>query len=165
MFKPASVVAWALISAVALICNDAVARASCPQVGFTIVEPHASADTRAVKAGGNRTIFVRRVPITTTSDITEIKLVDDGDDDASLLIKLTPAADQRLHDATTNRSGMRIAFMADDEVLLNVVWEGPYGIDAGGTQLSLQHGMKQARKLMQSIQGCTGATASERASS
>jgi hypothetical protein len=50
-----------------------------------------------------------------------------NDDDATLLIKFTPAADQRLHDATTNHSGMRIAFLFDDEVLINSVWEGPYG--------------------------------------
>src|SRR6516164_2063202 len=71
---------------------------------------------------------------------------------------VAPAAAQRLHDATTNHSGLRIAFMADDDVLLNVVWEGPYGVDTDGTQVSLEHGMKRARRLMEAIRGCTGAS-------
>jgi hypothetical protein len=153
-----SVLALAVVSELALLSAGAVARASCPQVGFTLVEPRLSSETRAVRVGGSQTIYVRRVPLTTTSDIVEIKLADDGGGDASLLIKFAPAAAQRLHDATTNHSGLRIAFMADDDVLLNVVWEGPYGVDTDGTQVSLEHGMKRARRLMEAIRGCTGAS-------
>ncbi len=164
MFKSAglSVLALVLTSAVAPFSSGAVAHAACPQVGFTFVEPQASSATRAVRVGRNQTIFVRRVPITTTSDIVTIRLVaddDDADNSASLLIKFTPAADQRLHEATSNVSGQRIAFMLDDEVLLNVVWEGPYGMYLGGTRVSIQHGMEPARKLMKAIRGCTGGTA------
>src|SRR6185312_7612940 len=112
--------ASAVISGLAPVSSDAVASASCPKVGFTVVEPHASSETRAVRVGRNQMIYVRRVPITTTSDIVEIKLLDDGDDDAGLRIRFTPAAAQSLHDATTHHPGLRIAFMADDEVLLNV---------------------------------------------
>ena len=155
-------IAWTVISGLALLSSATVADAVCPQVGFTIVEPHASAATRAVRVGKNQTLFVQREPITTTSDIVEIKLVREFDDDADLLIKFTPAADQRLHDATTNHSGRRIAFMFNDEVLLNVVWEGPYGIDPGGTRVSMHHGMKRFPKLMKAIRGCTGATAGDR---
>jgi hypothetical protein len=142
-----------------LLSGAAAAKAFCPRVGFTIVEPHASRVTRPVKAGKDQTLFVRRVPITTTSDIVEIKLVADGQDDASLLIKFTPAAAQRLHDATTNHSGLRIAFMADDDVLLDAVWEGPYGMETYGTQVSMRHGMKRAQRLVKAIRGCTDATA------
>ncbi len=157
------VIAWTVISGIALLSSAAVADANCPQVGFTIVEPHASSATRAVKVGTNQTLFVRRVPITTTSDIVEIKLVresaGDNDDDADLLIKLTPAADQRLHDATTNHSGRWIAFMFNDEVLINSEWEGPYGFDPGEKRVSMMHGMKRAQKLMKAIRGCIGETA------
>jgi preprotein translocase subunit SecD len=152
------VVALAVMSAVAPSAGTAVARAACPQVGFTIVEPHASSLTRAVKFGGNQTIFVRRVPTTTTGDIVDIRLAA-NDDDATLLIKFSSAADQRLHEATTNHSGLRIAFMFNDEVLVNAVWEGPYGMDLGGSQVSIRHGMAQAQRLMKAIRGCTGAIA------
>jgi preprotein translocase subunit SecD len=152
------VVVGAIVLGTAATSNAAVANASCPKVGFTVVEPHATSETRAVRVGRNHTIFVQRESITTTSDIVQIKLVADGDDDASLLLKFTPAATQRLYEATTNQSGRRIAFMFDDEVLNNVVWEGPYGLDADGAQVSMKHGMNPARKLMKAIRGCTAAT-------
>lgn len=154
------VTALTAITGLPLLCGAAAAaNALCPQVGFTIVEPHPSRATRPIKAGKDQTLFVRRVPITTTSDIVEIKLVADDKDDASLLIKFTPAAAQMLHDATTNHPGLRIAFMADDEVLLDAVWEGPYGMETYGTQVSMRHGMKRAQKLVKAIRGCTDASA------
>lgn len=162
MFKTARlfVLALAVISEVAVLSGSAVAGASCPQVGFTVVEPHSSRETRAVKVGRHRVIYVRRVPITTTGDIVDIRLVSDDDGDgASLLIKFTPSADQRLHDATTNHAGMRLAFMFNDELLVDTVWEGPYGMDLGGTRVSMRHGMKRAQRLMHAIHGCTGVTA------
>jgi hypothetical protein len=132
----------------------------CPAVGFTVVEPRATPETRPVRVGTDQTIFIRREWITTTSDISEIKIArpDYGEkDDVLILIKFTPLADQRLHDATTDRSGMRMAFMFDDEVVINFVWEGPYGMYTGGTQVSKQHGMDQAQRLMEAIRGCVPA--------
>ena len=159
-------IAWAVVFGLALPCTRATAGPACPQVGFTIVEPHASSITRAVKVGKHQTLFVHRVPITTTSDIVEIRLVSElGDanaDAADLLIKFTRAAERRLHEATTNHSGRRIAFMFNDEVLVNTVWEGPYGMDPGGTRVSMNHGMKQAGKLMKALRGCPGARADNR---
>lgn len=124
-----------------------------------MLEPHASSETRSVKIAANQTLFVRRIPITTTGDIVDSKLVSDGGDDASLLLKFAPAAAQRLRDATTNHSGRRLAFMFNDEVILNVVWEGSYGLGADGTQVSMRHGMKRARNIMRAIRGCTAANA------
>lgn len=157
-----SVLAFTLIAEIALISANAVASASCPQAGFTVVERHPSADTRPVRVAGGRMIYVRRMPITSTSDIVAVKWVRDGDDDASLLIRFTPAAAQRLHDATAHHSGLRLAFMADDEVLLNVVWEGQYGMDTDGTQVSMGHGLKRAQKLAKAIASCIGASAADR---
>jgi hypothetical protein len=134
------------------------ADATCPKVGFTVVEPHASAQTRSLKVDGHRTVFVHRQWITTTRDISEIKVThphDGDDDDANIQIKFIPAADQRLHDSTTNHSGMRFAFLFNEEVMNNVVWQGPYGTDLGGIQVSIPHGMKRAQKLMKAIEGCT----------
>jgi hypothetical protein len=107
----------------------------------------------------------RREALTTTRDISDVKVVpnhDAADDDGTIQIKFIPKADQRLHDATTNHSGMRIAFLFNDEVLINVVWQGPYGMDLGGSQVDIRHGLNKARELMKAIQGCTAANASER---
>jgi preprotein translocase subunit SecD len=133
------------------------ADAICPRVGFAVVEPHATAATRSLKVGKHRMVFVHRQWITTTRDISEIKVTHphDGDaDDANIEIKLIPAADQRLHNATTNHSGMRFAFLFNDEVLNNVVWQGPYGTYLGGIQVSISHGMREAQKLLKAIAGC-----------
>ena len=152
------VILWTIALGVAAIWNGGLANAACPKVGFTVVEPRATPETRALKAGRNQTIFVRRELITTTREITEIRIAsaeDGAADDVLILLKFTPVADQRLHDATTNHSGLRIAFLFDDEILSNIVWQGPYGMYTGGTQLSIPHGMPAARKLMKAVQGCT----------
>ena len=159
-FAKLLIIGWAAILGLALVCGSAGAAAACPQVGFTIVEPHASAETRPVH-WNNQTIFVRRMPITKTSDITEIKL--EGDDfDANILLKVNPAATKRLVDATNNHAGRRIAFMFNDEVLLNVQIPGSQGFDGSGEQVSIRHGMERARILMKAIRGCTGAPAADR---
>jgi hypothetical protein len=153
----ARLLAWAVVVGIA-VTGGARANGSCPKVGFTIVEPQSTAETRDVKIGRHGIIHVHRQPLTTTVDITEIKLLrphEGDDDDASIEMKFTADVDQRLHAATTNHSGMRIAFLFDDQVLVNVVWEGPYGMDLGGTSVSIAHGLPQARRLMKAIQGCT----------
>ena len=156
------VILWTIILGLAMAFGAAIAGASCPNVGFTVVEPHATPETRAIKVSENRTIFVRREALTTTSDISDIRLArnhDPTDDDGTIEIKFIPKADRRLHDATTNHSGMRIAFLFNDEVLINVVWQGPYGMDLGGSRVDIRHGLLKARKLMKAIQGCTAAGA------
>ena len=156
--KASAAVVWMMALGMFLSSQGAVANAACPEVGFAVVEPAATSTTRTVKASKNRSIFVQRDLITTTRDITEMKLFRpyDGDkDDVTIQLKFAPSADQRLHEATTNHSGMRIAFLFDDQVLLNAVWEGPYGMDTGGSQVSLDHGLRIARKLRDAIKGCT----------
>lgn len=133
--------------------------ADCPEMGFTIVEPHPTSETRAVK-WGNETIFIHKVPITRTKDITDIKVVSDGKsldgpDDALIRLKFTPTADQRLHAATANHSGMRIAFMFGDVVMNHVVWQGPYGMDLGGVRVSLNRGRQLAKALPDAVKGRT----------
>ena len=141
------------------------AEAGCPKIGFSVVEPHATSETRSLKVDGRRTIFVHRQWITTTSDIFEIKVThphDGDDDDASIQIRLIPAADQRLHDTTTNHSGMRFVFLFNDEVLNNIVWQGPYGTYLGGIQVSIPHGMKRAQRLLKAIEGCIAVPEADR---
>jgi preprotein translocase subunit SecD len=157
----------AVVLGIAVISEATLAAGSCPKVGFTIVEPHATSQTRALKIGTHKTIYVHRETLTTTGDITEIELLtprDGDDDDAMIQLKFTQAVDQRLHDATTNHSGMRIAFLFDDYVLNNIVWQGPYGIDLGGIDVSIAHGLTQARRLMKAIKGCTAGIVRDRTS-
>jgi hypothetical protein len=156
---------WTIVLWLPAAFGGGIASASCPKVGFTVVESHATPATRAIKVGKNRTIFVRREALTTTSEISDIRLApnhDAADDDGTIQIKFIPEADQRLHDATTNHSGIRIAFLFNDEVLINVVWQGPYGVDLGGSQVDIRHGLNKARELIEAIQGCTAANARSR---
>ncbi len=130
-------------------------------MGFTVVEPKASPETRPLGIGKNHTIFVRRAALTTLADISEIRLA--GDDvDTLILITFNPAAASRLHDATTDRSGLRMAFVADDNVVMAFTWEGPYGMDTDGSKLSIPHGMARARPLVEAIRRCMVASSRER---
>ncbi len=162
MFRPAMrlVSVWLMAMSMAMTSTVVAAGAACPRVGFSVVEPHATAETRSLKAGGGATVFVHRQWITSTNDISEIKVThpnDGDDDDANIQIKFVAAADQRLHDTTTNHPGMRFVFLFNDVVLNDIVWQGPYGTYLGGIQVSIPHGMKQAQKLMKAITGCTAA--------
>jgi hypothetical protein len=146
--------------ALAGACGAAAAAPSCPAVGFTQVEQAPSRDTRPLKAG-EQTIFVRRHAITETSDISEIKLESEADD-AVILVKFKPAGTARLHDATTDHSGARFAFVADDEVVMAFTWTGPYGMDSDGSQLTIPHGLARARVLVAAVRRCIGASAGPR---
>jgi len=138
--------------ALSIASTQAVAQSSCPRVDLTLVESSASSETRPVKLG-DQTIFVRQTAITTTSDISEIKVT--GDDfETLILIKYKPAAAARLLDATTNHDGLKMAFVVDDAVLLAFTWQGPYGVGPDGTQLSIRPGLARPERLGESIQRC-----------
>jgi preprotein translocase subunit SecD len=158
MFRPLRL--WTAMSVVVLAlaatAGQASAATACPNMGFTVVEPAASPQTRPVKDGRRHTIFVRRDAITATADISEIKLQLDRYD-TLLQMKLKPEAAARLHDATTNHSGMRLALVADNQVVSAVTWEGPYGMDADlGVQLSLGGPAPRLRPLVNAIRKCIG---------
>ena len=148
------VAAWATALGVAFVSGHAAAAPSCPNAGFVVVERKASPETRPVSDGARHRIYVRRTPITTTADLTEIKLAGDAYD-TLILLKFTPEAAQRLHDATTNNAGLRVAFVADDRALSAVTWEGPYGMDADlGVQMSLGKPAPEVRPVVEAIQAC-----------
>jgi preprotein translocase subunit SecD len=129
------------------------ANSSCPRVDVTLVEVRPSVETRAVKLG-DLTIFVRRNAITTTSDISEFKVA--GDDlDAVIRITYEPDAAARLQDATTDRDGLQLAFVVDDDVWLAFTWRGPYGIGSDGTQLSIRNGLAKAQQLLELLRSCS----------
>ena len=97
---------------------------------------------------------MRRDALTATADITEIKLAHDLGD-TQLLLKFTPAAAARLHKATENHDGMRIAFVADKTVVSAVTWSGPYGMDADqGVQLSLGPSRPGLQRLVEAVRRC-----------
>lgn len=127
-------------------------QSSCPRVDMTLIAAGASPETRPVKLG-DEVIFVSRTAITTTNDISEIRVA--GDDVlASIQIEYKPEAAIRLFDATSNRDGLEMAFVVDDDVWLAFTWGGPDGIGPGGTQISLRNGMDRAKKLVESIEEC-----------
>jgi hypothetical protein len=150
-----SVALWTLALVLSAFFFEVAAQCSCPNVVLTLVEASASSQTRPVR-NGHQTILVRRDPITTTSDISEVKVA--GDDyDTLIQIKYAPAAAARLLAATTDHDGIRLAFVVDDEVLLAFTWQGPDGIGPGGTQLSLlDFGVARANRLAESIRACIG---------
>jgi preprotein translocase subunit SecD len=130
-----------------------------PERRLVVVEAKASPQTRPVKAAPKGGIFVRKDQITTTTDLTEIKLAGD-EHDTQIQMTFTPEAAKRLHDATTNRSGIRIAFVTNDEVVSAVTWTGSYGMDADhGVQISLGGSAPQARPLVEAIEKCVGVKA------
>jgi hypothetical protein len=132
--------------------SEAAAQRTCPRLEVTMVEQAASAQTREVKHG-DHTLFLRRSAITTTSDISELKV--SGDDIETLIqIKYKPEAAARLLEATTDHDGLKLAIVADNDVLLAFTWEGRYGLGPDGTQVSLTNGMARAQKLLESMQGC-----------
>ena len=116
--------AWGAALALAVGAGQAAAAPACPNAGWVVVEAKPSPQTRPVKGPPGQTLFVRRDQITTTADLTGIKLAGDAYD-TQIQMNFTPEAAKRLHDATTDRSSMRIAFVTDGRVLSAVTWTGP----------------------------------------
>ena len=139
----------------ALTFSSTTAASSCPKVDLTVVESSASSDTRPVKLGTS-TAFVRRNAITTTSDISEIKVAGD-DADTLIQIKYTEEAVARLLEATTDHDGLELAFVVDDDVWLAFTWRGSHGIGPDGTQVSIRNGLAKAQRLMESMRACSDA--------
>lgn len=156
MWRIFTLAALALALVAASPAGRAVAKEACPAAGFTLIEPQASAATRSVRGPKNQRLHVRREMLTTTADLAEVKA--DGDKvDGILTLKFKPEAEARLIAVTTRNSGVRIAFVVDDEALLAVTWEGDYGMDPGGSQLSVERGYVRVRRLAEALQGCIGA--------
>lgn len=153
MFRPISLPAATGLALLELSAASGPASAApaCPQAGFTIVEPKPSPATRPVQNRPHHALFVRREALTATADITEIKLAHDLGD-TQLRLKFTPEAAARLHKATENHAGLRIAFVADKTVVSAVTWSGPYGMDADqGVQLSLGQSRPGLQRLVEAV--------------
>jgi phage-related protein len=133
--------------------SPGVPNAPCPRVELTHVESRESSETRPVRLGG-QAIFVHRNAITTTGDISEIKVAGD-DAETAIQIKYKAEAAAKLLNATTDHDGLQLAFVVDDEVWLAFTWRGPYGIGPDGVQVSIQRGLARAEGLMASIRACT----------
>jgi len=111
------------------------AEAACPRVEITRVQPAASPGTRPVASARDGVVQVELAPIVQLSDIAAVALSDDAH--PALLLGFTPDGARRLEEATTGHDGLRIAFVVDDDALLSVVWEGPYGIGRNGMQINM----------------------------
>ncbi len=143
--------AMAAVLALAASSSPSLAAQPCPEVGFTLVEAAASPQTRPVKARGNQVIQVRREALTRTTDIVEARL--EAFDHPALLLKFRPEAATRLENATTDHDGLRLAFVADDDALLSVVWQGRYGMGREGAQISISD-RERAHRLFERLSAC-----------
>jgi hypothetical protein len=140
--------------ALAALSGPANAAGACPELGFAVVEPAPSPETRAVAFRGDATLQVRREPITRTADIV-VAAIEEGPDSASLSLTFRPEAAERLERATSGRSGLRLAFVAGDEVLMAVTWEGPYGMGKDGARIDMRD-RGRARRLVEALGACPG---------
>lgn len=129
------------------------ATGSCPRIEYGIFSSQASNSTRPVRHPQGRTIFLETTPLFRLQDIAQAHL---GSDGATVLMSVKADAAERLIHATTNNSGVRLAFVVDDEALMAVVWEGDYGFESGDLQLSFRSA-DMAQRLVSTIERCKGA--------
>jgi len=134
-------------------CSSSATHAEqpCPRVEFAVVHPKASADTRPVRYGA-RTLHVDRIPITSLEDISEAH-TDKDPRAATVFLSFKTEATGRLSSVTTNHSGIQLAFVIDSEVVLSVTWQGDYGLDSTGVQVSLQN-TRRANAIVDTINRC-----------
>ena len=141
---------------VVMAIQPAMAATSCPNAGFTEIEANASALTRDVLDGPKAKLHVHREQLSDISDLAGISVTTDAYD-TQIRLKFTQEGAKRLHDATTNRSGMRAAFVIGDRAVAAATWEGPYGMDADlGIQVSLGRPVPQVLPLVKAVQACVG---------
>ena len=144
--------ALALLLAVSCLGSFAALAASepCPRIEFGVFHEEQKENTRSVRGPQGRTLFFEQTPITRLQDISRAHL---GSDEATVLVSLKAEAAERLKTVTTGNSGVRLAFVVDDEAVLAVVWEGEYGFESGEMQLSLRN-EDVAQKLVMTIGRC-----------
>jgi hypothetical protein len=72
-------------------------------------------------------------------------------------VKFTLETARRLHDATTNKSGLHVVFVAHDLAMSAASWTGPCGMDADlGVQLSRGKAAPELPPIVESVQACVG---------
>lgn len=124
----------------------------CPRVEIGVFHQQPSGGTRSVRGPEGQAIHFERTPITRLGDVARVQL---GSDRATVLLNVKADAAERLKVATTGRSGIRLAVVVDDQAVLAVVWEGDYGFDSDGLQLSLRS-EDSARELVATVSRCIG---------
>ena len=156
MAKGAIIAAMLASLTIVIAASPASAAPACPNAGFTVVEGKASALTRDVLDGPKAKLHVHREQLSDISDLAGISVTTDAYD-TQIRLKFTQEGAKRLHDATTNRSGMRAAFVIGDRAVAAATWEGPYGMDADlGIQVSLGRPVPQVLPLVKAVQACVG---------
>ena len=140
-----------LIAAVLLGAAPTVNAAQCPRAEVVEVMPKASAETRPV-AYRNGTIHVSLVPLSTLKDIASVAF--DPETPLAIVLTFTPDAEDRMERITGSRPSFPMAFVVDDDAVVNVVLEGGFGIGKGGLQVSVDKNEERIKKIYDALSRC-----------
>jgi hypothetical protein len=114
--------------------------------------PQASPETRAVAYGGG-TIHVSRAPLSTLADIVDVHF----DPPWAIQLAFKPDVGERMERITGSRPTFPMAFVVDDEAVINVVLQGGFGIGKGGLQVSVDRNEERIKKIYDALSRCVGA--------
>ena len=145
-----------LLTVVALNASTAgaavVAAQPCPRAEVVEVMPKASEETRPVTFGGG-TIHVSRAPITTLNDVVKVGL----NPPEAITLAFTREAGERMERITGSRPNFPMAFVVDNDALVNVVLQGGFGIGKGGLQVSVDSNFERVKRIYDTLSRCVAA--------
>jgi hypothetical protein len=142
-----------LIAVALLSAAPQVNAAQCPRAEVVEVMPKASADTRSV-AYQNGTIYVSRTPISTLKDIAAVGFLPETP--WALTLTFKPEVEDRMERITGSRPRFAMAFVVDNDAIVNVVLEGGFGIGKGGLQVSVDRNDERIRRIYDALSRCVG---------
>lgn len=145
-----------LLTVAALYASTAsatfVAAQPCPRAEVVEVMPKASAETRPVTYGSG-TIHVSKAPITSLNDVVKVGL----NPPEAIMLAFTPEAGERMERITGSRPNFPMAFVVDNDALVNVVLQGGFGIGTGGLQVSVDSTFERVKRMYDTLSRCVAA--------
>ena len=144
-----------LLTMVALYVSTAGAAVAaaqpCPRAEVVEVMSKASAETRPVTYQG-RIIHVSRAPLATLNDVVNVRL----NPPEAIQLTFTREVGERM-ERITARPNFPLAFVVDNDALVNVVLEGGFGIGTGGLQVSVDSNFERVKKIYDALSRCVAA--------
>jgi hypothetical protein len=104
----------------------------------------------ATVAGTPRTIYLHATPLITNEDVVGARAALDDKDRPVIDIQLSPAAGDRMRDATRTYRGSLLAILIDDEVIQAPTINGPVGERA---RIQGNFSEEEARRIARSLAG------------
>lgn len=135
----------------ALLGAGQTASTQCPRAEVVEVMPKASAETRPV-AYQSGTIHVSRTPISTLADIAAVDY--DPETPWAIVLAFTPEVEDRMERTTGSRPNFPMAFVVDNDAIINVVLQGGFGIGKGGLQVSVDRREERIKTLYDALSRC-----------